>query len=652
MHKILAGMVILAAVLFSGCTLPEGNKRPVLEAPAAYKVSYDGNGSTGGTVPTDAKAYVSGANVTMRDTVDILVKSGFKFNGWTITSDGSGPVYTAPGSFKITEDITFYAKWLADSVNTYTVSYDGNGADSGSVPLDFINYDYASGQKAIVFGNRASLAKTGNCFLGWKIGTDTTVYTAGNKISATSNTTFVAVWGPTRIFTTRNMKTGAYDPVTATQKAEATHCIVFVDSAVSTVTDSFASSIAAEFDANIYEKITGSFGDESDVDDNGKVILLLLDIQDGYAGSGGYVAGFFDPTNEFSTSTYSDSNQADMLFLDLYPSPADGSVLKETAAHEFQHLINFSNTVLVDGTNQDVWINEGLSSGAESIYTGLPIQDKITYFNEDPAKTIRQGNNFFVWNGYWESSDGGGDILADYSTVYLFFQWLRIHAENGTAIYKDIISSSHRDYQAVTEAAAARISANFASWPNLLSTWMTANMFNNPTGFKGYKQELGTIAMLGSYSAGNAQKSLYPGEGVWSLMPASLSSNTPPAGGANIRYLGITRASGAIDTTGPAYSGDVSLVYNANSNNNDIGENGFVASVSEAARFSMSALDSVEAARFSLRALDSVEAAQSLPSSYPISIQLTPGGGLSKDSHRVQAAPPSYSGARTAGSGR
>src|SRR5690606_35480754 len=48
---------------------------------AAYKVTYNGNGSDGGTVPADANQYISGANVTVA-TVGSLTKEGYSFNGW------------------------------------------------------------------------------------------------------------------------------------------------------------------------------------------------------------------------------------------------------------------------------------------------------------------------------------------------------------------------------------------------------------------------------------------------------------------------------------------------------------------------------------------------------------------------------------------
>ena len=46
-----------------------------------YRVTYDGNGSTGGSVPVDATAYKDGETVTVREKGD-LVKAGSSFVGW------------------------------------------------------------------------------------------------------------------------------------------------------------------------------------------------------------------------------------------------------------------------------------------------------------------------------------------------------------------------------------------------------------------------------------------------------------------------------------------------------------------------------------------------------------------------------------------
>lgn len=75
-------------------------------------VTYDGNGNTGGTAPTDSSSpYSSGDTVTVIGNTGSLEKTGKTFSGWNTKADGSGTTYTAAQTFTITASITLYAKW-------------------------------------------------------------------------------------------------------------------------------------------------------------------------------------------------------------------------------------------------------------------------------------------------------------------------------------------------------------------------------------------------------------------------------------------------------------------------------------------------------------------------------------------------------------
>jgi hypothetical protein len=78
------------------------------------KVSYNGNGNTGGSVP--AEQIVSpGSNLTLA-TQGNLVKSGGVFEGWNTASDGSGQSYSAGATYTISSGLTLYAKWNSSFV--------------------------------------------------------------------------------------------------------------------------------------------------------------------------------------------------------------------------------------------------------------------------------------------------------------------------------------------------------------------------------------------------------------------------------------------------------------------------------------------------------------------------------------------------------
>lgn len=80
-----------------------------------YNVTYNGNGSTGGAVPTDSSnPYVSGSNVTVIGNTGSLVKSGYNFVGWTTDAANLGTVFNAGDIFNnITSNTVFYAKWVS-----------------------------------------------------------------------------------------------------------------------------------------------------------------------------------------------------------------------------------------------------------------------------------------------------------------------------------------------------------------------------------------------------------------------------------------------------------------------------------------------------------------------------------------------------------
>jgi uncharacterized repeat protein (TIGR02543 family) len=79
----------------------------------AYSLSYDGNGSTGGSVPAVAKLYAEGETVTVLGNSGGLVKPGFAFAGWNTAADGSGSPYVESDTFAMgAANVTLYAMWI------------------------------------------------------------------------------------------------------------------------------------------------------------------------------------------------------------------------------------------------------------------------------------------------------------------------------------------------------------------------------------------------------------------------------------------------------------------------------------------------------------------------------------------------------------
>ncbi|MCD7948505.1 MAG: S-layer homology domain-containing protein, partial [Oscillospiraceae bacterium] len=102
-----------------------------------YKVTYDGNGNTGGSAPTDSKSYSSGATVTVLGNTESLVKTSYTFAGWNTNADGTGTTYQAESTFTITSATTLYAVWTRSGSG-------GNGTtiDDSDVPLASLTTDH------------------------------------------------------------------------------------------------------------------------------------------------------------------------------------------------------------------------------------------------------------------------------------------------------------------------------------------------------------------------------------------------------------------------------------------------------------------------------------------------------------------------------
>lgn len=163
-------------------------------ADLTYTVTYDGNSSTGGNVPTDSNHYLPGAAVTILGNTGGLYRTGYSFGGWYINSSSTyndGDIFSPmPGG-----NVTMLAKWIP----VYKVTYYGNGNTSGTVPVDSVSY--LPGDSVTIKTNSGSLAKTGSCFQGWYT-LDGSYYAAGRSLTmGNSDIILLANWGNRQSFT-------------------------------------------------------------------------------------------------------------------------------------------------------------------------------------------------------------------------------------------------------------------------------------------------------------------------------------------------------------------------------------------------------------------------------------------------------------------
>jgi len=102
-----------------------------------YSVTYDGNTSTSGAVPSDGTSYSSSAVVTVASNSGTLAKTGYTFDGWCTTQSAAGAVCSGtsqavPSTFTITGDTTLYAQWAGNSLTVTLVEQGGNTISDAS----------------------------------------------------------------------------------------------------------------------------------------------------------------------------------------------------------------------------------------------------------------------------------------------------------------------------------------------------------------------------------------------------------------------------------------------------------------------------------------------------------------------------------------
>ena len=151
-----------------------------------YTVNFDANGGEGAM--TSQTLTYGKTSESLK--ANAFTKPGYTFAGWNTAADGTGTAYTNRQTTPnvTTENggaVTLYAQWTA---NSYTVKFDGNGAEGTMVDQSF-TYDAEQALTANGF------TKTGYTFAGWKLGDTTYEDGATVKNLATSEEiTLIAQW--------------------------------------------------------------------------------------------------------------------------------------------------------------------------------------------------------------------------------------------------------------------------------------------------------------------------------------------------------------------------------------------------------------------------------------------------------------------------
>jgi hypothetical protein len=261
-----------------------------------------------------------------------------------------------------------------------------------------------------------------------------------------------------------------YTTVTADLKYNGTNTLLYVDQSThpSCITDQDAADLGQRFNDEIYVTNRTYFGSESDLNDDGKVAILLTPVvnemtEPGTASTTGFISGFFNPVDLIPKYADPDVTNGMEIFYTIVPDPTNQygneypteftiEVIRGTLAHEFQHMIMFNYRVIMYDYltyyMEELWVDEGLSHIAEDLNGHYESNIKrANLFLEDP------GNVTLVY---------GGDALEERGASFLFLRYLGDRF--GESIYKKIVQSMRSGMSNIERAAGERFTELFADW--------------------------------------------------------------------------------------------------------------------------------------------------------------------------------------------
>jgi hypothetical protein len=186
--------------------------------------------------------------------------------------------------------------------------------------------------------------------------------------------------------------------------------------------------------AGIIRIVNDTFGQPPDFDKDGITDFLIMDIKDGSSEGEGFIAGYFNPLDQYlnGTSTggmtISGSNERDILYIDSYPGIFNNGTYRyeavlSTVSHEYQHLVQYNYD-----RSEESFVNEGLSE-LSSFLCGYGLRNPSLYLlNSDLSLTawsadIDEALKHYAKTALW--------------TYYLYEKYglelIRAIAQNGSA---------------------------------------------------------------------------------------------------------------------------------------------------------------------------------------------------------------------------
>jgi hypothetical protein len=206
--------------------------------------------------------------------------------------------------------------------------------------------------------------------------------------------------GEARSFNVLNSQ-GGFERVGAIARSVGTQAAIFVDtlSPAGGFTTPELDALAARFDQVIHPRVTATFGSASDLDANGRVVVLFTPAVNRLtpAGSSSFIGGFFFGVDLLPSNNGSNAGE---IFYAIVPDPSGvhgntrskttvANVVPAILAHEFQHMVHFNERILVRGagTQEALWLSEALAQMAEEMVR----RDYVALGDTASQRVFREG---------------------------------------------------------------------------------------------------------------------------------------------------------------------------------------------------------------------------------------------------------------------
>ena len=249
---------------------------------------------------------------------------------------------------------------------------------------------------------------------------------------------------------------------------------------------------------NYYRSMINVYGSHTDMDNNGKIKLLFVNIN-GNSVRNTMVRGYFLP----SDLIYGSGNNGEILYMDINLLNSKPSEIAGTVLHEFQHLINFNVNYLRKGKEMSLWLDECLSESTAILFDSSVVQSRIKEFNQIDYYC------FYTWYLPYPYQN----YFVNYPSASVFMNWLYIKNGKSQNIFKRIASSAQsEDYNKVLYSVSG-----YSSWGNLLTDWINGVRIGTVSGASVRTRSYSTLLYPGAV--------IYDGSQIQVNSSTELSSN-------------------------------------------------------------------------------------------------------------------------------